>query len=648
MHNTLVFIASVLLAAAPAPKRLPSRGEPVLLDTNIGATVDAAFALALVLASPELELRGVTTVGGQAEDRAWMACRFLTGVGRHDVPVAFGREPQPKADLGWQIQYRRHPAVVWGRTAKPIKESAVELLRRELKAEPSGTTLVACGPLTNVARLLARHPDAKPRIRRIVLSDADGQNVRGDPEAARGVLASGVPLVVAHDATAAVKLDAKRLDELFAACSPLTYQVQALHQLSQEPAPALHAAVAVATAFDGRFCTVKPQRLGVDDRGRLRVETGKPNARVVTAIRRDVFLDWFVKRIASCQARLLPKLPGNRCRLTPRGGLPKRVHVFEDYDTDIEQRWWLAGRLETEDVPSGGRRACRAVLTQDFDGKMGDTKAMYRAVVFNPVPGPPMGPRTRLNFRYKLRGTDTIRVQLYSLSRGYHRYLSIPSLRQGQWSEAAVDMTQMRRPDGSGGTLAENERIDDIQFYVDPRADLLIDAIVLYEAADEAETSPFPRRLLFTGWFDTGKQGKEWPGDFEIVPHTPPRTWKVARAVHDDEQGGVRLRVHLRGRRRLASLVRLRFHYHLTGDRQLRIDLVNSRTETRHSAIAKELAQDKWAEASVDFAIAKEGDGDAFVDEIHIRAGEGAELRVDDLLLYVPGAPSAPTSRPGN
>ena len=53
-----------------------------------------------------------------------------------------------------------------------------------------------------------------------------------------------------------------------------------------------------------------------------------------------------------------------------------------------------------------------------------------------------------------------------------------------------------RRPDGSGGPLAEDERIDDIQFYIDPRAELLIDDIVLYEAAPDGEKRPFPARVL--------------------------------------------------------------------------------------------------------------------------------------------------------
>src|SRR5262249_3144952 len=156
--------------------------------------------------------------------------------------------------------------------------------------------------------------------------------------------------------------------------------------------------------------------------------------------------------------------------------------------------------------------------------RQGDMKTMYRAVIFNPVPGPPMGKNTRLAFRYKLHGTDTLRVQLYSLTRGFHRYLSLDGLTQDRWMSAAVDMTQLRRPDGSGGPRSEDERIDDIQFYIDPRAELLIDDIVLYEAAGPDEKRPFPERILYTGLFDTGKQGKEWPGDFEIIPHEKPRT----------------------------------------------------------------------------------------------------------------------------
>src|SRR5262249_22372846 len=199
----------------------------------------------------------------------------------------------------------------------------------------------------------------------------------------------------------------------------------------------------------------------------------------------------------------------------------------------------------------------------DFDGKMGDLKRMYAAVIFNPVPGPPMGQNPRLSFRYFLKGTDVLKVQIYSLSKGYHRFLTLTGLPQGSWQEATVDMTAARRPDGSGGPLSEGERIDDIQFYADPRAELLIDDIVLYDEAAPNEKRPFPKRLLFTGWFDSGKQGKEWPGTFEIVAKKPPLTWKAARSGSDPGSGDPWIRRPLPAERPRRAATHLPFPSHL-------------------------------------------------------------------------------------
>mgnify|MGYP001600011378 FL=1 len=158
---SVALIIATPAAQAPAPR-------PVLIDTDIGSDIDDAFALALALASPELDIKAITTVGGQAEDRAWIVCRFLSHGGFKSIPVAYGRDPQPKSEIDWQIQYRRHPAPIFNRTQKPEKVSAVELMYQKLKEQPGKVTIIALGPLTNVARLLEEHPDAKALIRRIV------------------------------------------------------------------------------------------------------------------------------------------------------------------------------------------------------------------------------------------------------------------------------------------------------------------------------------------------------------------------------------------------------------------------------------------------------------------------------------------------
>ena len=387
--------------------------------------------------------------------------------------------------------------------------------------------------------------------------------------------------------------------------------------------------------FDERFCTMEDLRLEVDDKGMTRAVKGAANARVATAIRGDDFLKWYVDRVASAGKKARPKPPRNVTRPIKRGGLPARVHAFEDFETDIEKRWWMSGKLETANVPPGSRRACRGVLTQDFDDLMGDMKTMYTAVIFNPVPGPPMGGQTRLSFRYRLQGADTLRVQIYSLTKGYHRYLALTGLPQGRWQSATVDMTQCRRPDGSGGPLSADERIDDIQFYTDPSAELLIDDIVLYEAAPEGEKRPFPRRLLFTGWFDTGKQGKEWPGDFEIVPHKPPLKWKAAKSVLNAERAAPWIRLDLRGERTLGAKTHLRFRYHVTGADAIQVALVNRKKKERHILDLNEMRKGAWTETLLDFT--KQTRAGERVDEIQFLLPKGAELLVDDLLLYEPG-----------
>ena len=195
-------------------------------------------------------------------------------------------------------------------------------------------------------------------------------------------------------------------------------------------------------------------------------------------------------------------------------------------------------------------------------------------------------------------------------------------------------MTRARRPDGSGGPLSVDERIDDIQFYVNAEADLLIDDIVLYDRPIDDEQRPFPRRIIFTGWFDTGKQGAEWPGDFEIVSHEKPLTWDAAKAVTNKATAKPWIRVHMRGERPLGTLNRLRFRYHVDREVPITVTLANGRSQWKQSTTVDPTATGKWSEASVDFAVEKLG---LTADEILFTLDKGnIELLVDDLLLYEP------------
>ena len=336
--------------------------------------------------------------------------------------------------------------------------------------------------------------------------------------------------------------------------------------------------------------------------------------------------------------------PRNLSKLIDRGGMPRRVHVVEDFETNVEKRWWLRGTVQSDNVPPSlsasfpNRRACRSGDTRNFDRKMVDQTKKFRGVIFNPVPGPPMGPRTRLSFRYRLENTDTLRVQIYSLSNNCHRSLLLTGLPQGKWQNATVDMRDARRPDGSGGPLSEDERIDDIQFYVAPDANVSIDDIVLYDATERPGKEPFPRRIIFTAWFDTGKQGQEWPGDFKIVLHKAPQTWDAAKSVAHPRTGKPFIRVGMRGERTLSKRTHLQFRYRLTGSGPLRVEVANQKNGWADSRSFVDIITENWAETVVSFGVDTDKDGNCpATDELRFFADNATELLIDDVLLFEPG-----------
>jgi hypothetical protein len=335
---------------------------------------------------------------------------------------------------------------------------------------------------------------------------------------------------------------------------------------------------------------------------------------------------------------LSPQLTLAQQPLVEQGNFPNRVHVFEDFETEIEKRWWLRGIEETKDLAPPlaslpNTRAFRSRTARDLDPKQTE-KPHLHAVMFNPVPGPPIGENTRLSFRYRLTGSDKLRVQIFSLTKEDNYHIDLTNLPQGKWQSATVDMTRLRRNDGSRGHLSEDERIDDIQFYVDPGAQVTIDDIILFDAAPQDEKEPFPARIIFTAWFDTGEQGKEWPGNFRILPHEKPRTWKMAASVINPQTNSHWLRISMRGQRPIGTNLRARFKYKFiaAGNKAMRVAVVDHASGKSRGTLVKDLVTDQWAQAVVDLS----GQEPHLADEIQIIVPARAELFVDDLILYEP------------
>ena len=308
------------LTYAPARAQTDQR-IPILLDTDIGTDIDDAFALGLAFGSHELDVRGITTVGDDTRKRAMMACRFLTVTGRRHTRVAAGEKPQPSRPITDQTKYYYHPDALFNRTTKPEKQSAADFLHGRVKQQPGKVTLVAIGPLTNIARLIETHADSAAMIQRVILLES---NIALDVEAARKVFESGIPLVVLKsDVCRNLRLDDAGVKSVFSPGTPLTRQVETLYQMWDRHSPPLGEALAVALCFDERFAAFEKRSLRVGDKGSLKEGKAKPNARVVTSVKSDEFVAWYVERMASLVA------PQHKpCRLLEDGKMPHRVHVI--------------------------------------------------------------------------------------------------------------------------------------------------------------------------------------------------------------------------------------------------------------------------------------------------------------------------------
>ena len=195
--------------SAPAPAATPAP-VPVIIDTDPG--VDDALAILMALAAPALNVIGVTATAGNVPlARATRnALALLEYAGRGNIPVyrgaarpvrgryAYAREVHSAAGLTYPIPNPTTAAAGTG---------AVSYLAETLRERPGEVAVIALGPLTNLARLLRRHPDALPGAARIIIMggavNAPGNvtpdaefNFYSDPTAARIVMESGLPMTL--------------------------------------------------------------------------------------------------------------------------------------------------------------------------------------------------------------------------------------------------------------------------------------------------------------------------------------------------------------------------------------------------------------------------------------------------------------------
>ena len=257
---------------------------PFILDTDPG--IDDAAAIAAALFAPELDLQLITTVAGNVSvEKTTRNALQLLHFWQADVPVAQGasapllRPPRDAAYVHGESGMEGYPFVEHQRTV--LDKPALLAMRDALLQAPEPMTLVAIGPLTNIALLLIQYPACKAKIGRLVIMGGSAGrgnftptgefNIAIDPEAASKVFQSGLEIVMCGlDVTNKAVL----APEFLAALPTLNRTGRMLHALfshyrsgSMASGLRMHDLCAIAWLVRPQLFTVKPCFVAVETQG---------------------------------------------------------------------------------------------------------------------------------------------------------------------------------------------------------------------------------------------------------------------------------------------------------------------------------------------------------------------------------------------
>lgn len=220
-----------------------NKRKKIIIDTDPG--IDDAMAIFLALQSPEVDVIGLTTIYGNVHTKlaTTNALHLLEVAGREDIPVAEGSHTSIKKVPKLRIAEFAHGPDGLGDTnivppkGKPIPQSASDFLIGKANEFPGEVTVVALGPLTNIALAIESNPDFPQKIGQIIIlggafsvngnvNPATEANIFGDPEAADIVFTCGADIIaVGINVTHQVVMTDKDVEDLASSSGKLAKYV---------------------------------------------------------------------------------------------------------------------------------------------------------------------------------------------------------------------------------------------------------------------------------------------------------------------------------------------------------------------------------------------------------------------------------------
>jgi inosine-uridine nucleoside N-ribohydrolase len=304
----VLFMLSIYLALFVQNANAGAARARVIFDTDIGDDIDDAYALALLLKSPEVKILGVTTAFGDTHLRARLVSRLLEETGNASIPVFAGPVTKVKngpSQAAWALRFRDRSY-----------PDAISFMLETIRKYPGQITLICVAPLTNVGALLEKDPATFRKLKRVVMmggsidrgyGDEDGGhpepewNIVSDTPAAQALFNSGVPLYVMPLDSTQIQLEKALQQTLFARDSFLTNDLRELTRewtaATHYDTPTLYDAVATAYALHPELCPMTSMRITVDDKGMTRRVEGPANAHVCLRSSAATFFDFYLPRV---------------------------------------------------------------------------------------------------------------------------------------------------------------------------------------------------------------------------------------------------------------------------------------------------------------------------------------------------------------
>jgi inosine-uridine nucleoside N-ribohydrolase len=295
--TALILISCVLLTNLVAAEDK----QKIIFDCDLGDDIDDAFALAMVLASPEFEILGLVMDYGNTAERAKIAARILYETGQDDIPIFVGRKSRE--------HYSRQ--FYWGQGQQrilPKQQSAADFIVESLRKYPNEVILFTVGPVPNMLDVIHKDSEALKLAKGIYsmfgsfymgyntgpIPDPEW-NVRADEEAAKAFAASGAKITYAGlDVTTYIKLEQDQRLRLLMRQSPLTNALSGLYSLwarDDRETPVLFDCVAVGMVLWPDLFKTRPAHVKVIDGGYTIIdESQPPNSQVGIWINQEEFL----------------------------------------------------------------------------------------------------------------------------------------------------------------------------------------------------------------------------------------------------------------------------------------------------------------------------------------------------------------------